>query len=73
MVKSKIWMIVGCILPLVLIFFAPSLGFGTGSSLLIFIIAMFVCHLLMPMHHGNHNHINNDSNLSKKSIDEQHH
>ncbi|MEO5948005.1 MAG: hypothetical protein ABIP79_14400 [Chitinophagaceae bacterium] len=48
-------MIIGCGLPLLFIFFAPALGLGSGVSLLIFIVAMFACHLLMPMHHhGSH-------------------
>jgi len=49
-------MIVGCAVPLLLIFFAPALGLSGNMSLFIFIIAMFACHLLMPMHHGKHNH-----------------
>ncbi len=48
-------MIIGCGLPLLLIFFAPALGLGFGTSLLIFVLLMFACHLLMPMHgHGAH-------------------
>lgn len=45
-------MIVGCGLPLLLIFFAPALGLNDNLTLFIFIIAMFACHLLMPMHYG---------------------
>jgi hypothetical protein len=48
-------MIIGCGLPLLLIFFAPALGISEDVSLFIFIIAMFACHLLMPMH-GGHKH-----------------
>lgn len=47
-------MIIGCTLPLLLIFLAPALGLGGDTSLLIFVIAMFACHL--PMHHGSHRH-----------------
>ena len=47
-------MIIGCTLPLLLIFFAPALGLGSNASLLIFIVAMFACHLLMPHGHGGH-------------------
>ncbi len=56
MKKHIIWMIIGCGLPLLLIFFAPALGISGNVSLFIFIIAMFACHLLMPMHHGGHGH-----------------
>lgn len=55
MKKHAFWMIIGCGLPLLLIFFAPALGISGDVSLFIFIIAMFACHLLMPMH-GGHKH-----------------
>ena len=47
-----IWMVIGCGLPLLLIFLAPSFGIGSGSSLFIFILFMFGIHLFMP--HGSH-------------------
>ncbi len=57
MKKHIIWMIIGCGLPLLLIFFAPALGISSSVSTFIFIIAMFACHLLMPMnHHSGHKH-----------------
>lgn len=43
-------MIIGCTLPLLLIFFVPALGLNSNRSTFIFIVAMFACHLLMPMH-----------------------
>jgi Flp pilus assembly protein TadB len=70
------WMIIGCGLPLLLIFFAPALGFGTGTSLLIFILAMFACHLLMPMHHhGEHSHekMQQNSETNKTQNHAHHH
>ncbi|MBK5272075.1 MAG: hypothetical protein JJE22_13775 [Bacteroidia bacterium] len=64
MKKHIIWMIIGCGLPLLLIFFAPALGIGSGTSLFIFVLAMFACHLLMPMNrHGVHKH--NDESHSQ--------
>lgn len=54
MTKHIIWMLIGCTLPLLLIFIAPYLGLGKDVSLFIFIIAMFACHLLMPMMHSGH-------------------
>ena len=51
------WMIIGCGLSLLLLFFAPALGWGSGTTLLIFFMAMFACHILMPMpQHKGHNH-----------------
>ena len=74
-------MIIGCGLPLLLIFFAPALGIGTGTSLFIFILAMFACHLLMPMHgHGSRKHpdasekgVHQNSNTLKTGTHEHHH
>ena len=57
-----IWMVIGCGLPLLFIFFAPSLGIGSSSSLFIFILFMFACHLFMPHgshRQGGHNHSQN--------------
>lgn len=70
-----IWMIIGCILPLLLIFFAPALGLGSGSSLFIFILFMFACHLLMPMHgHGGHRHNGQDGNQQdSKTLKQENH
>lgn len=48
--KHFLWMIIGCILPLLLIFLAPALGMSSKTSMFIFIVFMFACHLLMPMH-----------------------
>lgn len=49
-----IWMVIGCGLPLLLIFFAPALGITGNNGLFGFIILMFVLHLIMP--HGAHGH-----------------
>jgi hypothetical protein len=62
-----IWMVIGCGLPLLLIFFAPALGITGNYGLFGFIILMFVFHLFMPhgAHgHGGHNHTD--------QIDKQH-
>ncbi|MCB9290741.1 MAG: hypothetical protein H6560_25765 [Lewinellaceae bacterium] len=52
--KRLFWMLVGCTLPLLLIFFAPALGLSEDTGLFLFILAMFACHLLMPHGHGQH-------------------
>lgn len=55
--KHTLWMIIGCGLPLLLIFLAPALGISGNASIFIFIAAMFAVHLFMPMHnHGGHEH-----------------
>lgn len=54
--KHTLMMLVGCALPLLLIFIAPLLGIRGSWPVFIFVAAMFACHLLMPMHHGGHEH-----------------
>jgi predicted membrane channel-forming protein YqfA (hemolysin III family) len=49
--KHTLMMLVGCALPLLLIFIAPLLGIRGNWSVFIFVAAMFACHLFMPMHH----------------------
>ena len=49
-----LWMILGCALPLLLIFVLPRFGISGGGSLFIFIILMFACHLFMMGGHGGH-------------------
>jgi hypothetical protein len=73
--KHIFWMVIGCTVPLLLIFIAPLIGLGSGMALFIFIIAMFACHLLMPMHHhGNHEHADKQNiKTIKKENHEQHH
>lgn len=50
---QRIWMIIGCILPLLLIFFLPLLGAGSGEILFIFLILCFGAHLLIMGYHKN--------------------
>lgn len=73
MKKHILWMIIGCILPLLQIFFAPALGISGNVSFLIFIAAMFACHLLMPMHHhGNHRHEHSETLKTERHEHDQH-
>lgn len=54
--SHTIRMLIGCLLPLLLIFILPLFGVGEGVTLFIFIILMFGCHLLMMGGHGRHKH-----------------
>jgi hypothetical protein len=50
-------MLLGCLLPLLLIFVLPLLGVGEGVTLFVFILLMFACHLFMMRgHHAPANH-----------------
>ncbi|MFY9151047.1 MAG: hypothetical protein WAO52_03465 [Prolixibacteraceae bacterium] len=77
--KHTLWMIIGCVLPIILIFLAPAFGITSGTSIFIFVAFMFACHLLMPMHghsghqHGNtYHHDHSGHNSSKTKNHEQH-
>lgn len=52
--RHMFWMIIGCIVPLLLIFLLPLFGITGNYSILIFIVAMFACQLMMPMNQGTH-------------------
>ena len=61
-------MLIGCLLPLLLIFVLPLFGVGQGTSLFVFMILMFGCHLMMMSGHGKHEHTKSD----KETNHEQH-
>lgn len=49
-------MILGCVIPLMLLFFAPFFGINSTVSIFLFVIIMLGFHLLFPMHGQNHEH-----------------
>lgn len=63
------WMIIGCIIPLLLILFLPLFGITGNYNFLIFIITMFACHLLMPMHYGRHENNENKEHSETTKTD----
>jgi cell division protein FtsW (lipid II flippase) len=54
MKNHGLWMIIGCIVPLLLIFILPLFGIRGGGLLFIFLIVMFVAHLFMMAGHKDH-------------------
>lgn len=50
--RQSLWHVLGCILPIAVIFLLPLFGVSSGTALLIFIVLMFGCHLLMMRGHG---------------------
>jgi hypothetical protein len=69
--KHSFWMIIGCTLPLLLIFLLPLFGITGNYTFLIFIALMFGCHLMMMGKHG-HNHQHSNTNQDKKDNNELH-
>jgi hypothetical protein len=61
-------MLIGCLVPFALIFILPLFGVGSGVTLAVFIVLMFVCHLaMMGGHgHGSHGHTNHDKHNHTK-------
>lgn len=53
--KHTFWHLLGCLLPIAVIFLLPLFGISGGTLLFIFIILMFGCHLFMMRGHG-HSH-----------------
>lgn len=66
-------MIIGCTVPLLLIFILPLFGITGNYTFLIFIVAMFACHLLMPMHHGAHEHDEHEESTKKDEHESHQH
>jgi nitrate/nitrite transporter NarK len=52
MKNHMLWMIIGCVVPILLIFILPAFGVSSQVALLIFIVLMFACCFLMLGHHG---------------------
>ncbi len=66
MKRHGLWMLLGCLLPLLLIFLFPLLGIRGNWQFLIFILLMFACHLGMSGRHHAENHC-------EKGEDHDHH
>ena len=58
-------MIIGCTLPLLLILLLPFLGITGKYTFFLFVVAMFACHLFMPMHHGEHKQYSETNKMIK--------
>ena len=65
--KHNVWMLIGCLLPLLLIFILPLFGLGSGVTLFIFIVLMFACHVLMMGAHGKHEHTESEKGADHES------
>ena len=50
----SLWMILGCTLPLLLVFLLPLLGVSGNVGTFLFILLMFGCHLMTMRGYGGH-------------------
>ncbi len=60
--KHIIIMVLGCAVPLLLLFFAPAFGIKSSTSFFIFLIAMLGFHLIVPMHPHDSNNTKSKNN-----------
>ena len=51
MKRHSLWMLLGCALPLLLLFVLPLLGVSGNVATFLFILVMFACHLLAMRGH----------------------
>ncbi len=59
--KHFLLMLLGCGLPILLIFLLPALGVDSATTLTVFLVLMLLCHLLHFKLHAGHSHNpNND-------------
>lgn len=52
MKRHNLWMLLGCTLPLLLVFLLPLFGISGNVGTFLFILLMFACHLLAMRGHG---------------------
>lgn len=50
--RHMAWHLIGCLLPIAVIFLLPLFGVSSGVTLFAFIVLMFGCHLFMVRGHG---------------------
>jgi hypothetical protein len=68
MKNHGLWMIIGCVLPMLLIFILPAFGVSGQDVIVIFIIVMFACHFMMlERHDGKEDQIAKICSLSEQT------
>ena len=67
--RNFLHMLIGCGLPMLLIFVLPLFGVGEGVTLTIFIVMMFGCHLLMMRGHMDRD---SDHHTSQQAKEHEH-
>jgi len=54
--KHGLMHILGCAIPIALLFLLPALGVSSGITFTLFFVLMFACHLFMMGGHGHGQH-----------------
>ncbi|MEP6672532.1 MAG: hypothetical protein ABJF10_25435 [Chthoniobacter sp.] len=72
--KHFLWMLIGSVLAVLLIFLLPALGVSNNVTLVVFVALIFAGHFFMPghHHHGGNDNEQSDHNDNGQS-DHQHH
>ena len=68
--KHSLVHLLGCLLPLLVIFLLPLLGVGEGIGLSLAIVLFFACHLFMM---GGHRHESDEQHLQSGGRAHDHH
>ena len=58
--KHGFFHLLGCLIPIALIFILPAFGLSSGMTFTIFLVLMFGCHFMMMGMHGSHDHAHHD-------------
>jgi len=62
---NMIWMLLGCVIPLLVILLLPAFGVKSNFTFFLFILLMFACHLFM-MRGDNKTHEQSKTNKEEK-------
>ncbi|MDQ8195307.1 hypothetical protein QEH59_12780 [Coraliomargarita sp. SDUM461004] len=67
--KHGFFHLLGCLIPIALIFILPAFGLSSGMTFTIFLVLMFGCHFMMMGMHGSHDpaHAQHDKQAEPKS------
>ena len=66
--KHHIWMILGCVLPVLFLFASPMLGLKSSVTVVIFLVIMFLCSLMMIVKHDKNANVKNINKRNFKTV-----
>ncbi len=71
--RKHFWMMIGCLIPLMIIFLLPVFGVNSPILFLIFIVVIYFFHLFMTVHYVDRSNNNDSENqTNKEEIHEDH-
>lgn len=64
--RNHFWMMLGCLIPLMIIFLLPVFGVNSPILFLIIIVVIYFFHLFMTVHHADRTNNNDSKNQTNK-------